>query len=222
MIVFGLSDVYDITNPYFLRAKIHFSLFLGFSVFFLACSNNSRPVEKQESKKKEESFSKTPSLKITSFHKGKALVYRAVYEGPEFVFRKGLGWRDSAHLTSKYLTDRLSRFLKSNYGKGHYYRVDLKNIRVTIAGNVRHVWPSQNLCRYTLEIPLSATNRGKAITSIAHLGTWVRDYHRVNKREAFLKKARIEKKYGGKVSMTLVETPEGFKEYWFQFKSRKF
>lgn len=204
-----------------MKAKYYFIACVANLFILTGCENTSFPVNRQKGTSSS-NFSETPSLKITRQNTKDGVTFLAVYEGPEFTYSKGY-YHDDAHKTSTHLTHAISKFLKSNYTKGKYYAVNLKGIRVSIEGDVSHQAHSPNLCRYSLTIPLLKSNKHHAATSIEHRGTWIRDYVKVNEREAYLWKKRIENQEAvGKASMRLVETEEGFKEYWIQFKSRKF
>lgn len=193
-------------------------LLLLFTLSILSCNSNKNIKTK---KKSQETISCSPILKIIkNTQDSKKLFFKAVYEGPEFVIKKGK-YHDIAHQTSNRLTDTISYFLKSNFKQGNFYRLEIQKINVCIEGNVKHVWKSSNLCRYTLIIPLKSCSKKAAVTSLEHKGTWVRNFKMINEKEANLWKKRIEKRLAiGKVEIKKIETKSGFREYWVQFRNR--
>jgi len=195
-------------------------LILLFTLVILSCNSNNYIKTKNKSQEK---ISCSPILKIIkNAQDSKKLFFKAVYEGPEFVLKKGK-YHDIAHQTSNRLTDTISYFLKTNFKQGQYYRLNMRDMKVSIEGDVEHVWKSTNLCRYTIIVPIINCSKKDAVTSVEHKGTWVRNYEIINEKEAFLWKKRIEKGLSlGKAELKLVETPSGFKEYWVQFRSREF
>jgi len=138
----------------------------------------------------------------------------ASYEGPEF-----LNDRDTAHLLSNLVANELGIHLKKEFSKKNYLKVDFKNTKIQTKGNPQFRYPSEEIVKYTIEMPLlKAKNACDAFTGIEHRGTWARNDIETGFPEWIQKlKSQIAV---GEVESQLYSTPEGFKEYWVQFKHK--
>ncbi len=138
----------------------------------------------------------------------------ASYEGPEF-----LNDRDTAHLLSNLVAHELGAHLKKEFNKKNYLKVDFKNTKIQTKGNPQFRYPSEEIVKYTIEMPLlKVKNSCDAFTGIEHRGTWARNDIESGFQEWILKlKSQIAI---GVVESDFFKTPEGFKEYWVQFKHK--
>jgi hypothetical protein len=140
----------------------------------------------------------------------------ASYEGPEF-----LNDRDTAHLLSNLVASELGAYLKKEFNKKNYLKVDFKNTKIQTKGNPQFRYPSEEIVTYSIEMPLlKVKNACDAFTGIEHRGTWARNDIESGFQEWILKlKSQIAV---GDFESQLFKTPEGFKEYWVQFKHRAY
>ena len=140
----------------------------------------------------------------------------ASYEGPEF-----LNDRDTAHLLSNLVASELGAHLKKEFNKKNYLKVDFKNTKIQTKGNPQFRYPSEEIVTYSIEMPLlKVKNACDAFTGIEHRGTWVRNDIESGFQDWILKlKSQIAV---GDIESQLFKTPEGFKEYWVQFKHKSF
>lgn len=140
----------------------------------------------------------------------------ASYEGPEF-----LNDRDTAHLLSNLVANELGNHLKKEYSKKNYLKVDFKNTKIQTKGNPQFRNPSEEIVKYTIEMPLiKVKNACDAFTGIEHRGTWARNDIETGFPEWIQKlKSQIAV---GEIESQLYSTPEGFKEYWVQFKHKNY
>ena len=138
----------------------------------------------------------------------------ASYEGPEF-----LNDRDTAHLLSNLVANELGNHLKKEFSKKNYLKVDLKNTKIQTKGNPQFRYPSEEIVKYTIEMPLlKVKNACDAFTGIEHRGTWARNDIETGFPEWIQKlKSQIAV---GEIESEFFKTPEGFKEYWVLFKHR--
>ena len=138
----------------------------------------------------------------------------ASYEGPEF-----LNDRDTAHLLSNLVAHELGAHLKKEFNKKNYLKVDFKNTKIQTKGNPQFRYPSEEIVKYTIEMPLlKVKNSCDAFTGIEHRGTWARNDIESGFQEWILKlKSQIAI---GVVESEFFKTPEGFKEYWVLFKHK--
>lgn len=140
----------------------------------------------------------------------------ASYEGPEF-----LNDRDTAHLLSNLVANELGNHLKKEFSKKNYLKVDFKNTKIQTKGNPQFRYPSEEIVKYTIEMPLlKVKNACDAFTGIEHRGTWARNDIETGFPEWIQKlKSQIAV---GEIESQLYSTPEGFKEYWVQFKHKNY
>lgn len=140
----------------------------------------------------------------------------ASYEGPEF-----LNDRDTAHLLSNLVANELGKHLKMEFGKKNYIKVDFKNTKIQTKGNPQFRYPSEENVKYTIEMPLlKVKNACDAFTGIEHRGTWARNDIETGFPE-WIQKLKNQIAVG-EIESQLYSTPEGFKEYWVQFKHRNY
>ena len=140
----------------------------------------------------------------------------ASYEGPEF-----LNDRDTAHLLSNLVASELGAYLKKEFNKKNYLKVDFKNTKIQTKGNPQFRYPSEEIVTYSIEMPLiKVKNACDAFTGVEHRGTWARNDIESGFPEWILKlKSHIAV---GDIESQLFKTQEGFKEYWVQFKHRAY
>lgn len=194
---------------------------LTFMFIFLFCLFSCE--RKPGIKKIQTTESSSPILRIIQKKNGNDVIFIAKYNGPEFVKDQKGNFKDEAHMTSTKLTHRISKFLKSNYRKGVFYKLNFNDLKIEIKGDVLHKYKSSNQCEYQIVMPLELTSKTNSVTSLEHRGTWVRDYRKTSQDSALAWKKRIENiSIKKSVEMKLVETDKGFREYWIQFHSKDF
>lgn len=140
-----------------------------------------------------------------------------VYKGPEFI-QIGKYYRDEAHLTSTKFTHIIGPFLKSNFNRKNYLKLDLSNLKVSFKGNPEFRWPSGKRIEYKISVPIIHVSKRKdAMTSIEHRGTWIKDYDKCSDENFSAWKGRVAKISSSKVESQLIEK-DGFRELWLQWR----
>lgn len=143
--------------------------------------------------------------------------YQMTYRGPEFTIL-GSYYIDDAHRTSTRFTHVVSKFLKSNFQRKKYKKLDLENLKVNFKGNPLFRHKSRKKIEYTISVPiLTVMHKKDARTSIEHKGTWIRDYSRCNDQEFKAWKSRIMNKYNVASIDTKLIDQNGFLELWVQW-----
>lgn len=186
----------------------HFNFYLLLLLLFTNCSLSTAKKEKIEHKEK------VVKSKVYCIIENDKLL--ASFEGPEF-----LNNRDTAHLLSNLVANELGSHLKKEFNKKNYLVVDFKNTKIQTKGNPQFRYPSVEIVLYTIEMPLlKVRNPCDAFTGIEHRGTWARNDIETGFPEWIQKlKSQITV---GEINSQLFTTPEGFKEYWVQFKHKGF
>jgi hypothetical protein len=186
----------------------HFNFYLLMLLLFTNCSLSTAKKEKIVQKEK------AVKSKIYCIIENDELL--ASYEGPEF-----LNNRDTAHLLSNLVANELGNHLKIEFKKKNYLIVDFKNTKIQTKGNPQFRSPSEEIVKYTIVMPLlKVKNACDAFTGIEHRGTWARNDIETGFPEWIQKlKSQIAV---GEIESQLYSTPEGFKEYWVQFKHKNY
>ena len=124
---------------------------------------------------------------------------------------------DVAHQFSNKVTKIIGKYLKESYSRGEYLKIDLKNTKIKttdldLKGNVKFI----------IYMPFIKVNKCDAFTGLIHCGTWVNQKSVIldNRIETQLRK--LKSISIGKPDQGYFKTPEGYKEYWVQFKHKKY
>jgi hypothetical protein len=130
----------------------------------------------------------------------------ASYKGPDFINGADIG-----HQLSNFVADTLGKHLKSEYKKGNYKKVDLKETEIlTLKYHPDSVY-------YTIKMPLKNVSACEAFTCIDHRGSWI---SLVKKTDSDLKEfvSKISVEPNHKEEIKLFTTDFGLYEYWVQFR----
>jgi hypothetical protein len=145
--------------------------------------------------------------------------FELTYKGPEFT-RLGKYYRDEAHLTSTRFTHILGPFLKSNFQRKNYFKLDLSSLKVSFKGDPEFRYKSEKHIEFKISVPLlRVTKRKYAMTSVEHKGTWVRDYKKCSDVNFTNWKERVAKISESEVEAKLIQK-NGFREMWLQWRKK--
>lgn len=140
----------------------------------------------------------------------------ASYYGPEF-----LDGIDTAHRLSNLVATELGKHLKSEFTKGNYLKVDFKNTIIKTEGNPVFVYPSENYVNYQIKMPfIKVKNSCDAFTGVEHRGTWAKNDIQ-SEFPYWINNLKAQIAVGNPEYM-FFQTPEGFMEYWVQFRHKNF
>ena len=147
--------------------------------------------------------------------------FELTYIGPEFT-RSGKYYRDEAHLTSTRFTHILGPFLKSNFQRKNYLKLDLSNLKVSFKGDPVFRYKSEKRIEYKISVSILRVKKRKyAMTSVEHKGTWVRDYQKCSDVNFTKWKERVAKISESRVEAKLIQK-NGFREMWLQWRKKGF
>jgi hypothetical protein len=130
----------------------------------------------------------------------------ASYTGPDFA-----NGEDIAHQLSNFVADTLGKYLKAEYKKGAYKKIDFEKTKIqTLKNHPDSVY-------FTIQMPLLNASNCEAFTCVDHRGSWV---HNTKKTDNDLKDflASIRKVENHKEEIKLFQTTSGYYEYWVQFR----
>jgi len=135
------------------------------------------------------------------------------FKGPEFNDDGDVG-----HQFSNTVARIVGNYLKEAYKKQHYLKVDFKNLKVTTKG-----LNQKDSVTYTMKMPFVTVKKCQAFTGIEHCGSWDNQpLPELNERLTKLK-TNLRTRYSlGRMEQTFLKTPEGFVEYWVQFKHKDY
>ncbi len=141
------------------------------------------------------------NVKITSKN------FYASYKGPDFV-----NGNDIAHQLSNFVADTLGKYLKAEYRKGQFKKIDFdKTIIKTLKNHPDSVF-------YTINMPFKNVSSCEAYTCIDHRGSWVNNKRKTdNDLKEFV--LSIQTSPNHKEEIKLFKTNSGLYEYWVQFRS---
>ena len=134
------------------------------------------------------------------------------YVGPEFS-KKG----DIAHQFSNKTTKVVGKFFKKSYNSGKYLKIDFDNTSITTNG-----LDKKGKVEFIIKMPFITTSKEDAFTGIAHCGTWVNQNNIIldSRNKTLLK--NLNNISVGNNEQGYFTTPEGYKEYWVQFKHKNY
>lgn len=161
--------------------------------------------------------SQTKSLKQTkesSTIKDKSLYYSKITSTEFFASYKGADFidgEDIAHQLSNFVADTLGKYLKIEYKKGNYKKVDFDSTRITT-----YKYHPDSVY-YTIKMPLKRVSPCDAYTCVDHRGSWI---SLVRKTDSDLKEfiSKISVNENHKEEIKLFTTDFGLYEYWVQFR----
>jgi hypothetical protein len=155
-----------------------------------------------------------PSVKDTIIKPKKSIYQCEISQNEFFASYKGADFvngDDIAHQLSNFVADTLGKHLKSEYKKGNYKKVDLKETEIlTLKYHPDSVY-------YTIKMPLKNVSACEAFTCIDHRGSWI---SLVKKTDSDLKEfvSKISVEPNHKEEIKLFTTDFGLYEYWVQFR----
>lgn len=176
-------------------------LISSFVLTFIIVSCTYKSKEKAIIKKERIAASQsTYYVKITSKN------FYASYKGPDFV-----NGDDIAHQLSNFVADTLGKYLKSEFKKGKFKKLDFeKTIINTVKNHPDSVF-------YNLNMPFQNVSSCDAYTCIDHRGSWVNNKRKTdNDLKEFV--LSIQTSPNQKEEIKLFQTDIGLYEYWVQFR----
>lgn len=186
-------------KAYFRKMRALFILsFLGF--LMQACHSQT---------KNQNNFSKKPTIGLD-----KSLYHCQITNNEFFASYKGadfIGGEDIGHQLSNFVADSLGKYLKSEYQKGAYKKVDFKE---TVIQTLKY---HPDSVYYTIKMPLKNVSACDAYTCIDHRGSWISLVRKTDSDlKEFISKISIEPNH--KEEVQLFTTEFGLYEYWVQFR----
>lgn len=137
---------------------------------------------------------------------------KGYYKGVEFN-EEG----DIAHQFSNKVAKQAGIFLKEQYQKGNYLKIDFSRTKITTKG-----LDLIDTVHYTIEMPFIKTTKCQGFTGIEHCGTWDNQNGQLLKERLNDLKKSLETIKIGKSDQHYFRTEENFKEYWVQFKHKDY
>lgn len=124
---------------------------------------------------------------------------------------------DVAHQFSNKVTRIIGKFLKESYSRGEYLKIDFKNTKITtkglnLKGNVEFV----------IYMPFIKVKKHNSFTGLIHCGTWVNQKSVILDGRIKVQLHKLKRLSVGSTDQGYFKTPEGYKEYWVQFKHKKY
>jgi len=174
---------------------------LCFLVFlFYACHGQTKSQQKIAKKNKLVLNTSLYHCKVTSSE------FFASYKGPDFINGEDIG-----HQLSNFVADSLGKYLKSEFRKGEYKKVDLNETEIrTLKYHPDSVY-------YTIKMPLKTVSACEAFTCIDHRGSWISLVRKTDSDlKDFVSKISIEPNHQEEIK--LFTTDFGLYEYWIQFR----
>ncbi len=138
------------------------------------------------------------------------------YVGPEWVIR-GVDTIDTAHRFSNKASELIGNFLKKSYNSGRFLKIDFNNTSITTRG-----LDQKAKVEFIIQMPFITTSKCDAFTGFTQRGTWVRQ---INKTYLDFELKRVLKNLNNNsedYEQDYFTTPEGYKEYWVQFKHKDY
>lgn len=176
-------------------------LLFGFLVFlFFACQGQTKSKQKI-SKKSKIGIDKPIYHCVISQNE-----FFASYKGADFINGEDIG-----HQLSNFVADSLGKYLKSEYQKGAYKKVDFKE---TIIQTLKY---HPDSVYYTIKMPLKIVSACDAFTCIDHRGSWISLVKKTDSDlKDFISKISIDPNH--KREVKLFTTDFGLYEYWIQYR----
>ena len=124
---------------------------------------------------------------------------------------------DVAHQFSNKVTRVVGKFLKESYSHGKYYKIDFTRTKITTKG-----LDLKGRVEFIIYMPFIKVEECESFTGLVHCGTWVNQKSSILtiRLEDQLKK--LTKISVGLPNQGYFKTPEGYKEYWIQFKHKNY
>ena len=148
------------------------------------------------------------STEITITQKG----FFGEYIGVEF---NGDG--DVAHQFSNKVAKVIGKYLKQSYNKGVYLKIDFNSTKIKTDNII-----CDGFVDFKIYMSFVRTNKCDAFTGIVHCGTWVNQKNSTLDRRLKNQLVRLRRISVGSTNRGYFETPEGYKEYWVQFKHKDY
>lgn len=124
---------------------------------------------------------------------------------------------DVAHQFSNKVTKIIGKYLKESYSRGVFLKIDFKNTKIKTTGlNLK------GYVEFVIEMPFIKVSKRNAFTGLVHCGTWVNQKSSILDVRVKTQLRNLKSISVGNTDQGYFKTPEGYKEYWIQFKNKKY
>jgi hypothetical protein len=124
---------------------------------------------------------------------------------------------DIAHQFSNKVTKIIGKYLKDSYSRGVYLKVDFKNTKIITTGlNLK------GYVEFVIDMPFIKVKKRDAFTGLVHCGTWVNQKSSILDVRVKTQLRNLKTICVGNTDQGYFKTSEGYKEYWIQFKHKKY
>ena len=187
----------------------------------IACKTEHNKKRKKEKKIKENIVLKTEPTEDKEVRNPDIRIDQtglyAVYRGVEFTDTGNVVYRDLAHQLSNRVADTLGKYLKEQFKAGNYLSIDFKKTQITTAG-----MDMRDTVVYCITMIFKSVNKCEASTGIEHCGSWGNQPDNILKMRLDETLKKMHNLYVGTPKTMKYVTKENFKEYWIQFKHKKY
>ena len=190
-----------------------------FIAILISCNGNPKGLEDPNSIKNIElELKKFGDVKILRVDKEG---FYGKYVGPEWLCKVAPAKckepnHDIAHLFSNKVSHVIGAFLKKSYKSGKYLKIDFDNVSITTRGK-----DQKAKVEFIIKMPFIKTSKCDAFTSITQRGTWVNEDN-LTLDPRYKKILKNVKNISEDYEQVYFTTPEGYKEYWVQFKHKDY
>jgi hypothetical protein len=123
---------------------------------------------------------------------------------------------DIAHQFSNKVSHAIGDFLKKSYNSGKYLKIDFNNTSITTRGK-----DQKAKVEFIIKMPFITTSKCDAFTAITQRGTWVNEDN-LTLDPRYKKVLKNVKNISADYEQGYFTTPEGYKEYWVQYKNKDY
>jgi len=124
---------------------------------------------------------------------------------------------DIAHKFSNKVSHAIGDFLKKSYNSGKFLKIDFNNTSITTKGK-----DQKAKVEFIIKMPFITTSKCDAFTAFEHCGTWVNEDNFTLDSLYKTRVKKINKESVGDKEQCYFTTPEGYKEYWVQYKHKDY
>lgn len=184
-------------------------VFLSLVFVFISCGEKCKIKNETKLKSIESSLENITDYEKIEINKNG---FYGVYVGQEFT-KDG----DVAHQFSNKTSKVISRFLKKSFRSGTFLKINFSDSEIKTIG-----LDKKGKVKFIIQMKFVETSKSDAFTGIAHCGTWVNQNNLIlDSRDQDLLR-NLNKISVGPKEQGYFTTPEGYKEYWVQFKHKNF
>ena len=193
-----------------------------FITILISCNGNPKGLEDPNSIKNIElELKKFGDVKILRVDKEG---FYGKYVGPEWLCKVAPAKckepnhikHDIAHKFSNKVSHAIGDFLKKSYNSGKFLKIDFNNTSITTKGK-----DQKAKVEFIIKMPFITTSKCDAFTSITQRGTWVNEDN-LTLDPRYKKILKNVKNISEDYEQGYFTTPEGYKEYWVQFKHKDY